>query len=313
MAQQTTSFLSDIKKFEDTLAKDPRSFCFAPLSDLYRKHQLFEKAIDVAKTGCEMHPGYIGGFMALGRAYYENGQVEESMAVLEKVIQATPDNHLAQKLLCQLYLNTGDAASAVKTLQAILAAHPSDTESQALLDSLQQSGTSNVIPPGVVNISFFSADTSEIMDESTLEYELALDDAEVLEELVEELGEPADECSDDPGFEFSDEPAEKDPLKTATLAELYVSQGFLDAALTIYQDLLKVDPDNGEYRRRVAEIQQKLTADNGAEVNFADDASSNGEGIPEKPTFAPEQPAVSQDNDAVAKLESWLEHIKRRR
>ena len=35
MEQEGPSFWSDIKKYEDALDKDPNSYCFAPLSELY--------------------------------------------------------------------------------------------------------------------------------------------------------------------------------------------------------------------------------------------------------------------------------------
>src|SRR5512146_1447483 len=104
MELESSSFWSDIKKYEDTLAKDPQSYCFAPLSELYRKLGLLDDALNVAKRGCELHPDYVGGFMALGRAYYEKGMKAESRAALESVVRGTPENLLAQRILSQLYI-----------------------------------------------------------------------------------------------------------------------------------------------------------------------------------------------------------------
>jgi hypothetical protein len=54
---------------------------------------------------------------------------------------------------------------------------------------------------------------------------------------------------------------ETDPLNTVTLAELYVSQGFLKRALTIYRELLLVDPDNTELKSRLVELKHEIDLD----------------------------------------------------
>src|SRR5512136_1929568 len=99
MEQESPSFWADIKKYEETLKKDPKSYCFAPLSELYRKLGMVDDAITVAKRGCELHPDYVGGYMALGRGYFEKGMNAEARAALEKVVRVTPDNLLAQRIL----------------------------------------------------------------------------------------------------------------------------------------------------------------------------------------------------------------------
>src|SRR5512136_692339 len=112
MEQEGPSFWAEIKKYEDTLERDPNSYCFAPLSELYRKLGMVDDAIIVAKRGCDIHPEYVGGYMALGRAYLEKGMHPESREALEKVIRVTPDNLLAQRLLSKIYMDTGEAAAA---------------------------------------------------------------------------------------------------------------------------------------------------------------------------------------------------------
>ena len=134
MEQEGPSFWLDIKKYEDTLARDPNSYCFAPLSELYRKLGLLDDAINVAKRGCEIHPDYVGGHMALGRALFEKGMKEESRMALEKVIRVTPDNLLAQRVLSQIYIDAGNTVAAEKSLKVILSQNPDDLESKILLE-----------------------------------------------------------------------------------------------------------------------------------------------------------------------------------
>jgi tetratricopeptide (TPR) repeat protein len=140
MEQQDSSFWADIKKYEDTLERDPNSYCFAPLSELYRKLGMVDDAINVAKRGCENHPEYIGGYMALGRAYFEKGMNAEARDALERVVRVTPDNLLAQRILSKIYMDAGEVEAAEGSLKTILSQNPDDSESKILLDSLAMTG-----------------------------------------------------------------------------------------------------------------------------------------------------------------------------
>ena len=136
--EQEASVRADIQKYEETLAKDPGSYCFAPLAELYRKLGLLDDAINVAKRGCDLHPEYVGGYMALGRACLEKGLQEEGRDALEKVVSIAPDNMLAQKLLSRMYVEQGNSTAAGEPCNSILSQNPDEVESNALLESLER-------------------------------------------------------------------------------------------------------------------------------------------------------------------------------
>jgi len=298
MVEEAISFWTEIQRYEDMLAADPHSYCFAPLSELYRKLGLLDDAISVAKKGCELHPDYPGGFFALGSAYCEKGLKEEARAALERVVVFNPDNLSAQRLLGQLYAEAGEIALAKKALGQVLLQNPDDAESALLLRSLAPS-TSGAAP-----------------DEEFLE------EAEVIEELTELLEEEdnlvdqvdverLEESQESGWFEEPDEPEEsiaqsasRDPLTTATLAELYVSQGHLDKALAIYQQLLATDPTNRQFRAKCEELQA-------ARERQGEAAIPGTTARPEPPPL-PAQ-AAAPPGDAVAELSRWLENIRRKK
>lgn len=326
MAQDTTSFWTDIKKYEDILANDPNSYCFAPLADLYRKLGLLDDAIAVARRGHEKHPEFVSGCLVLGRSYLEKGMKEEGKPLLEKVARSTPENLQAQKLLSQIYAEEGSIAAAEKTLQLILSLNPDDTESRVLLDSLaptarvlEESGRPGtdgyVIRPEAEMGLNLAGDEDE---------ELIIEDAELIEELDEEWDLPGQEipavvAEPEEGEETAEQLAEssregKDPLTTGTLAELYVSQGFVDRAVAIYRELLQNDPDNGELRARMHQLETSLESP--AEEPEADEAVTI-------PTAQSEEffaaPVVGQSagipvtpTGVLETLEVWLKNIKRR-
>ena len=294
MALDVASVLTEIKKYEDTLVKDPASYCFAPLAELYRKMGNLDDAVTTAKLGCELHPDYVGGFMALGRAYFEKGMKAESRAALERVVGITPDNLLALKLLSHLYLEQGETADAGKALRMILSQSPDDHESQALLDSLTN---------GEVEL-----EEEEIIEE--------LSDEDLLED--EEFVVSLDE-TDSPLANDDVVTDKKNPISTSTLAELYVAQGFMSHALTIYREMLNTDPDNADLKKRVDELARAVAVE----------AGDVGTGLPENDEALTESAATSvaaghhppdmemaaacTEDRAVETLEKWLDTIRRRR
>lgn len=255
MEKETTSFWADIKKYEDILAKDQRSYCFAPLSELYRKLGLLDDALTVAKRGTDSHPEYIGGYMALGRALFEMGKREEAKAALEKVALATPENLLAQKTLSQIYQEEGNLVAAEKALKVLVAFNPEDTESILSLEALQRSmqridepepvTAERGEPPvedSVEPAPELSAPHNEMLDVP------ALDDSDDQEWLdFPDISDDAEEANPEP----SDAALEPGPLPTVTLAELYEAQGFYDKAQEIYNKLLDIDPENEVLRERL--------------------------------------------------------------
>jgi tetratricopeptide (TPR) repeat protein len=286
---------TEINKYREMLAREPNSYCFAPLADLYRKSGLLDDAISVARRGCELHPDYVGGYLALGRACLEKGLNDDSRTALEKVLVITPDNLLAQKLLSRIYLEQGDARLAEKSLLSVLGQSPDDLETRALLDALVKQ----------------SADEEfEIMSED----EDILEDLEIIEELSDDdllefdVDAPP-QAADDSETEFSS------PMLTVTMAELYLSQGFTSKALSIYREMLAADPHNDDVQKRILALTETLGNDAVGDRDLPADREAN---VPEATT--PERCLIRSESTnsgvvgdkVVETLEQWLEAIKRR-
>lgn len=327
MEPETTSFWTDIKKYEETLAKDPQSYCFAPLAELYRKLGLLDDAVNVAKRGCEIHPEYVGGHMALARAHFDKGLKDEAKTAFERVVRATPENMLAQKLLSQIYMEEGNTVAAINALRMMLSMNPGDTESRIMLDSLSRIAETDAEQPdeppetlaSVVGAGDAAAVVSEPLPDETL-----LEEVEVIEELTEEdfveeefpcpevaTASPAPGPLDMEGF-----PDEvKGSLATATLADLYISQGFPKRAIAIYRELLKTDPENRELKQRLIDLKLDIDRD---EANAWDQViSSAPEKISEAPptTDVPDSTAGQANardprEQALDTLDRWLANIR---
>lgn len=255
--QESASFWTDIKSLEEQFAKSPDSLCFARLSDLYLKAGLVDDAVHVARQGVTKHPRYLSGQRALSLACHAKGLNDEAMAALKSVTEALPEDVQSQKLLGRLLAEAGDQGAARLTFMTALEFAPDDVECRLELESLERFA--------VVEETVFAADE---------------DDEEIIEDL-----EMLEEEQPDSGFQYTPaaiEPdslpgAQHDPLSTGTLAELYVTQGFIHKALEIYRAILVDNPADRAVAERVVELEALGTDPSGSEFDFTFEEEAGGE------------------------------------
>lgn len=326
MDKESTSFWAEIKKYEDILAKDPKSYCFAPLSELYRKIGLIDDAIGVAQRGTDIHPEYIGGYMALGRAYFEKGLKDKSKEALERVAKATPENILAQKILSQIYFDEGNTHAAENALQLLVTFNPEDVESRLTLDAMRKSSTP---PDDSVTVSdaedgvalgkvedalsedagFFREVEPPSTEETSLSFRhdtgadgpfFGIKEGDVAEEIM--------------GAETIPQPS---PLPTLTLAELYASQGFYRQALDVYGELLHREPENQLLHERIDSLLRLLNEDSEGMVQVPEETMRppevfHDESLPlsgEKDSFRVTE--TNPEQMILDAFEEWLSSIRR--
>jgi hypothetical protein len=153
---------------------------------------------------------------------------------------------------------------------------------------------------------------------------MVFDDLEILEEYLdgvvlpplvvavpveEEQGWPdqdgiADELAVSAPLEIVEE-APATTFTTSTMAEIYVSQGFIQRAIDIYEEMLTESPLNEGIIQRLSELQDLLKD------------SLQGSALDESTVLAAplEPPPVESVNPkgVVETLETWLDNINRRR
>ena len=93
-------------------------------------------------------------------------------------------------------------------------------------------------------------------------------------------------------LEESSEVDSEAPLHTRTLAELYVKQGFFDRALGVLHSLLEADPDAGDLRARIAELEGTPAP--------ADDSPARVNSLALEGGQEADTPAASTDEEASA-------------
>jgi len=131
-----------IERYKQMLAEDPQSRAFAPLAEAHRKAGRLEEAIKVARAGLDVHPGYSGGLVVLGRALYEKGELDNAVEVLLKAVTETPEGYLGQKFLGKVLMDKGENKGALVALEAANLLSPEDEEVSRLLDEVKSKATS---------------------------------------------------------------------------------------------------------------------------------------------------------------------------
>jgi tetratricopeptide (TPR) repeat protein len=117
--------------------EDPTSRVFAPLAEAYRKSGLIAEAIEIAREGLRIHPGFIGGRVALARALFDLKNYSEVVEELAPVVQDVPDNLVAQRIIAESYLMLGRIAEALGAYKMLLYFSPSDPETAKIVQELE--------------------------------------------------------------------------------------------------------------------------------------------------------------------------------
>jgi tetratricopeptide (TPR) repeat protein len=240
--QDSSSFWTDIKNLEEQLAKAPDSFCFARLSEIYLKVGLVDDALHIARQGVMKYPRYVSGQRALALACHAKGLQNDACAALQLVVEALPEEVSSQKLFGRLLVEAGNLKGARQAFRNALEFAPDDVECRIELESVVR-----------------SAEETELLGKPENGDDEIIEDIEILEEIevVEE-----DPLLSDSLLQQSSAIASPlsgmhhDPLSTATLAELYISQGFIDKARNIYLAILADNPADRTAAERLAEIEK---------------------------------------------------------
>lgn len=265
MIPDTASLWAGVRKFEDILKKDPQAYSFAPLADLFLKLGLLDDALQVARKGCAIHAGFAAGHMALARAALENSLNAEAKRALEVVVRVTPENIEAQRLLADLYTADGEQSAALRCLGIINSLEESLPETA--FSAPEQLTTAEIadddileLTDDLIEVDAFEGSTASPF--SAVPERPSLGDSyHRAEPFLMETAPPLyeqEEPSNEPPLPNVEEVTA--PVVSATIAELYVSQGFPEKGIETYQMLLQGEPDNESWKRRLTELSAPAAA-----------------------------------------------------
>ncbi len=302
MQPSSDSFRNEVSVYEERLRDNPASYCFAALAELYLKAGQADDALSVARAGVARYPGFVAGQMALARVCQQQGLVDEALQALAVVTTAVPESLEAQQMRIQLCIAVGRYAEALQALQTVLEFYPDDQELQAELAELEQAVWDNTAlgDDNLELIELREEDMISDLPDESLEDELVLRTASPLVRKTDPwdiaaIPVPASDTDAGAVAFDTEQQADDDPIITATVAELYRSQGFSDKARDIYQALLARNPADAAAAAGLASLEQQSTETAATAVAMQAAPAADG----------------SADHGAVAILEGWLENIRR--
>jgi len=212
---------------EVALAAGLKSSVFVQLAEAYRSQGRYEEAIATCQKGLEKMPDSLGGRLLLGKCYLEKTMIPQAKEQLEKVAREIEECFSVYKLLSLVYLHEKNPEKALEVLKKSLS-----------LPSVEGSPRKHVSPPETVlphrEAKFPPVTPRFIHPRSPRETEIPV----------------------------GTEKAGPSTIRTDTLAEIYIKQGKLDRALSVYQEILGREPENTAVREKYEGLQKRL-ADQG--------------------------------------------------
>ncbi|MGA1791447.1 MAG: tetratricopeptide repeat protein [bacterium] len=242
----TKSIKRYIKLLEKRYRKNVGSHLFFPLADAYTTAQMYDAAEALLREGLSYHPKYCSAKALLGEILLRRGNLKDAQEELEQVVQMVPENAMAHKLLLETYQKIGSKEGQEKEMRILqmINRQKASAEDIALITKPvleTQSGTSEpVMAKETTSDKTKIKDLSEIVKEQK---KRPLDTKEISEEMPQKK----------PYMPLAKE-EDQTEIITATLAELYFNQGFIDKAIDIYRKLLDQNPDNQEWANRLKQI-----------------------------------------------------------
>jgi tetratricopeptide (TPR) repeat protein len=111
---------SRIDDLRRRVQKDPASIAFAQLAEECRRAGELQEAVDICRSGLEVHPGYLSARVTLGRALIELGEVDEAQGELARVLESAPENLAAIRGLAEIHHRRGELGEALAQYRAAL-------------------------------------------------------------------------------------------------------------------------------------------------------------------------------------------------
>ena len=194
----------------------------------------------------------------LAESYAEVGFLSQAEAELEKLTSRMRELVQAYKLQADIYRKQNRPEEAIRSLRIYLAHCPEDHEALDVFEALHA-------PQAAI-----AAKTPEAREPEPLKSAPA---------VQEEAAAPQEETA-------------LPEIATSTLAEVYVHQGEVAEALTIYRKVLARNPHDEKVRERIEELQAMVPAE------------------PATPVEKPDR-ARKKKERAIAILEAWLTDLRK--
>ena len=215
-----------LPSLEARLASNTKTASFARLASYYLKEGHYQKAVDICLEGLKHFPDYATAHLILGKSYEAMGRNIEAMLEYRRTLKAMPDNTTLQGLLKRVEQREQEAFRAF-----------SDDRSRKLKERKE-----------TITFDKYVNEATE-QKESTAEF--------LLRRLQDVKKNVPLTVPDRPSEDMSSRPATPSKIVTATLAEIYATQGEYKEAIDAYRKLVSQRPIEAErYVKRITQLEE---------------------------------------------------------
>jgi predicted Zn-dependent protease len=204
------------------------SSLFVQEAESLRLQKKYDQAIQTCQEGLKKTPEALFGRLILGRCYLESGRIPEARKELERVAQIVEECLSVYKILAQAYLEEKNVDKALEALRKTL-----------LFPGAEEGAAKKATPLEMGLLHRGSHPPFATPPAFQIEPPKAVAPAEIKTEPEED-------------------PSAKAAIQTDTLAEIYVKQGHLDRAFSVYQDILARDPQNAAAREKLESLKERM-------------------------------------------------------
>ncbi|MDP6777330.1 MAG: tetratricopeptide repeat protein [Candidatus Latescibacteria bacterium] len=262
-------------KLEKICVKNPTSVLFARLADEVLSAGDVKRAVEICRRGLRYRPSYATGHLVMGRCHLASGRSEEARQEFHKVLQLDSDNLTALWLIGKIEIQMGWPESALQRFERILLLDPLNPEVAAQAQALRGSNVSAPVRaddedpasaggpldsddgPGEEPTRVAGSLGPNVSPPSAVD---KIEAANATPTTVEDLGllvrEIVSGARTSEGNRDEDRTTRVDPptIATVTLAELYATQGLVDRAADVLEEVVNSDPENARAAQRLSAL-----------------------------------------------------------
>ena len=235
----------EIEKLQKICDQNPISILFARLADGLLQQGEVARAIEVCHRGLRYRPSYTAGHVVMGKCYHAAGHYEEARLVFQRVLQLDAGHLAAHWYMGKIALQLGRGDIALKYFEQARARDPFCPELIEQIRKLrgeeleeEQDGAPESADTDIDSGDREVVSESEAFDQALLEEDVEDD----LDTLVTSLKREPKSGGEVP------------VIATKTLAELYASQGLIQEAIAVLEQVIAREPDNEHIIARLAEL-----------------------------------------------------------
>lgn len=253
-------YQSLIEKYEDQLQKDPRSRVFAPLSEIYRKMGLIDRALNILKDGIRFNPDYVLGFLGLAACYRDLNQYQLNYVMLKPLLHSNRDNIRLLKYFAESCEKTNNFDEALETYKFILFLNSKDIEVAEKVKNLEEKpALNNTIK--AQSIDFQEEVIENSQNNPSIDDWILLDIGESQKQTTPKAPIRKQEIEIKNEKPKAIQADQVTPVITHTLVDLYLNQGHIEKALEILNKILLLNPTDEKTLKKKTEVELLVSSE----------------------------------------------------